>query len=65
MKNHYRNFYNRGLIQFIIVVIIAIAALAYFHIDLREWAERIMDWWRSQDFGWFREQFQVIIDKSR
>lgn len=56
---------NRGIIKFIILVILAIAALAYFQIDLRTWAEKIANWWEAQDLAWFKDQFMSLIDRFK
>lgn len=56
---------RRGLIKFLLIVILAVAALAYFHVDLRAWAEKISDWWQAQDLAWFKSQFEGIIDRFR
>lgn len=57
--------HKRGIIKFLIIIILAIAALAYFKVDLRAWAETIESWWQNQDLGWFGEQFSNLIDRFR
>lgn len=51
---------KRGIVKLLIAIIIALAALTYFRVDLRSWIESIIDWWKSQDLPWLKEQFALL-----